>query len=254
MRKGFPEVGENVIVSVIRITPYSALCLLEEYPGKEGMIHVSEVTGKWVRDIRKFVKLNKRYVAKVLKVDEEKSHINLSLKRVSKREKERKLQEFKHEERAEKMLEILAKKKGMSLEKAYEEIGFDLQEKFGNMFKAFEQAAKSRDILVRMGVPENYADLIHEIAKENIKKKEVKITAELNLKFYTGDGVERVKEFLRQLSKNHKLEVKYISAPRYLVEMKTHDLKSAEKRLREVLTRAVSSIKDGEADFKIKSR
>ena len=82
-RKGFPSVGEVVLVTVKNITPYSALCTLDEYPGKEGMIHVSEVSGKWVRDIKKFVKKGKQYAAKVTRTDESKGHINLSLKRLS---------------------------------------------------------------------------------------------------------------------------------------------------------------------------
>lgn len=86
-RKGFPSEGEVVLITVKNITPYSALCSLNEYPGKEGMIHVSEVSGKWVRDIKKFVKQNKQYAAKVIRVDEIKGHINLSFKRLSKKSK-----------------------------------------------------------------------------------------------------------------------------------------------------------------------
>lgn len=43
-RKGLPEWGEFVLATVERITPYAAWCRLEEYPGIEGMVHVSEVS------------------------------------------------------------------------------------------------------------------------------------------------------------------------------------------------------------------
>lgn len=253
-RRGFPEEGGIVIVTVSRITPYSALCKLEEYLGKEGMIHVSEVSGKWVRDIRKFVKLNKQYVAKVLRVDEKKGHINLSLKRLSKRAKERKIQEFKEEQKAEKMLESIAKKKKISLNEAYETIGYELQEKFGDMFSAFDQAFKSPNLLIRRGIGEEWAKAIHTIAKEHIQKKKVKIRAELTLKLYSGNGIEEIKRFLSNLTNKYKVNVKYISAPRYSVEIENENPKLAEKRLKVELTDAVSSIKDGEASFKIVSK
>ncbi len=215
------------------------------------MIHVSEVAGKWIRDIRKFVKQNKQYAAKVLRVDERKGHINLSLKRLSKKEKERKLRDFKQEERAEKMLESIAKILKISLDKAYEKIGYDLQEKFGDMFKAFELGFESPDPLIRRGIPKKYAMLIHKVAKETIQKKQVKIKAELNLKFYTSDGIERVKEILTDLTDKYKFDVKYISAPRYSVEITSDNPKLAEKKLREELREAISNIKGGEASFKI---
>jgi len=250
-RRGFPDSGENVMVTVIQISPYSALCRLDEYPGKEGMIHVSEVSGKWVRDIKKFVKKNKQYAAKVMRVDEERGHINLSLKRLSKKAGERKLQEFKKEERAEKMLELVGKEFGLNLEQAYEKIGFDLQENFGDMFRVFEEALKSTDNIIRRGVEEKYAEIISKIAKENIQKKKIKIKTELSVKFYTGDGVEKLREFLKNLRDKYKFEIKYISAPRYSIEILSDDPKNDKRKLKEQLTKTISNIKDGEFNFKI---
>lgn len=250
-RKGFPSIGEVVIVSVINITPYSALCKLEEYPEKEGMIHISEVSGKWVRDIKKFVKLNKTYVVKVVNVDESKGHINLSLKRVSKIDKTRKMQDFKREQKAEKILEKVAKKKKINLNKAYEEIGYELQEKFGDLFKAFDIASKTPEQLIHRGITKNWVEIIHEVAEESIQRKKIKIKAELEVKFYTGDGVEKTKQFLNNLINKYGVNIKYISAPKYSVEIESENPKLAQKELTKQLTSAISSVKDGEASFKI---
>jgi translation initiation factor 2 subunit 1 len=250
-RKGFPSFGEIVIVNVINITPYSALCKLEEYPGKEGMIHISEVSGKWVRDIKKFVKLNKTYVTKVVNVDEQKGHINLSLKRVSKIDKTRKMQDYKKEQKAEKILEKIAKKQKITLDKAYEKIGFELQDEFGEMFKAFDIASKNPEILVQKGMPKSLVDVIHKVAKESIQRKKIKIKAELEVKFYTGDGVEKTKQFLNNLINKYGVNIKYISAPKYSIEIKSDNPKLAQKELTKQLTDTISGIKDGEANFRI---
>ena len=215
------------------------------------MIHISEVASRWVRDIRKFVKLNKTYVAKVIRVDERSGFIGLSLKRVARIEKTKKLQEYKQEQRAEKMLELVAKKAKISLDEAYEKIGFELQDRFGGMYKAFLLAYESPEPLIRKGIEEKWAKLIHEIAKDSIQKRKVKIKAELNLTFYAGDGIERIKEFLLNLKNKYKLDVKYISAPRYIIEIETEDPKNTQKQLEKILTNEVSKVKDGEASFKI---
>ena len=250
-KKGFPSVNEVIIVTPTRITPYSALCKLEEYPGKEGMIHISEVSGKWVRDIRKFIKPNKTYVAKVLRVDESKGHINISLKRVPRIDKTRKMKIYKSEQKAEKMLEKIAKEQRLTLDKMYEEFGFKLQEEFGDMFTAFEIAAKTPDKLSNSGIPEKWVKIIHEVAKKSIRKKKVKIKVELDVKFFTGDGIERTKKFLTDLTNKYNVTIKYISAPKYSVEKVSENPKFTQKELTKQLTDAISKIKDGEASFKI---
>jgi len=250
-RKGFPSEGEVVLVTVKNITPYSALCALNEYAGKEGMIHVSEVSGKWIRDIRKFVKQDKEYAAKVTRIDQEKGHINLSLKRLSKKAKDKKIQDYKKEEHAEKMLGIMGKKLGMTLDQAYEKIGYNLQETFGDMFIAFNNALENPEILDRRGIDKKYIELMKEIAKENIQKKEIKIKAVLDLRFYTSDGINGVKEFLNSLTNKYKWEIKYISAPKYSIEIKTNNPKQAEREFRESLEKEISEIKDGVASFNI---
>lgn len=250
-RKGYPNIGEKVIVTVINITPYSALCKLEEYPGKEGMIHISEVSGKWVRDIRKFVKLNKTYVAQVMRVNEKKGHINLSLKRVPRMEKKRKMQNYKREQKAEKILEKIAKDQKLTLDEVYEKIGFELQEKFGEMFRALDLAYESPEKLMNRGISEKWAKIIHKISKKNIKRKKVKIKAELDVKFFNGDGVEKLKQFLGNLTNKYKVNIKYISTPKYSVEIESENPKVAQKKLTKQLTNAVSNIKDGEANFKM---
>ena len=250
-RKGFPSEGEVVIVTVKSITPYSALCTLDEYPGKEGMIHVSEVTGKWVRDIKKFVKEGKKYVAKVTKVEEDKGHINLSLKKVPKKMKEKKIQDSKKEEYAEKMLKIIGEKLGLTLDEIYENLGYNLQEMFGDMFVAFNYAIEKPEILRSRGLDEKYVKLMEEVAKENIQKKEVEIKVILELKFYTSDGINRIKEFLIGLRDKYKWEIRYISAPRYIIQFKSKNPKQDEKIVREILENEVSKIKDGLASFTI---
>ncbi len=249
-RKGLPEWGELVLCTVDRITPFAAWCKLDEYDG-EGMIHVSEVSGKWVHDIREFVKPKKQYVAKVVKVDYQKNVINLSLKRVSLHDEKAKLNSYRRSQRAEKMLELAGKELGKTLEQSYEEVGFLLQEKFGELYVAFEEGKESKENLTKKGVSSQWADAIADILEKNFQEKEIIIKADLELKSYEPDGIKKIKEILKDIEKKTGATIKYISAPKYRIEIIAKDPKTTEKKLVHELDKVVEEMKNGEANYKL---
>ncbi|MEM5790848.1 MAG: S1 RNA-binding domain-containing protein, partial [Candidatus Aenigmatarchaeota archaeon] len=235
--------GKMIICKVKRITPYAAWCDLEEYPGVEGMIHISEVAGKWVKDIKKFVKVGKQYVAKVVKIDYQKNFVGLSLKRVNKKDEKDKLNEFRKEERAEKILEQAAKDLNKSLDQAYEEVGFVLQEKFDGLFSAFENISKDEKILEKISIGEEWKKALLEVIKKSFKEKEVEIKAEMEIKNFSSDGVERIKKILIDLEKNFGLDIIYLSAPKYMLTIKGKNPKKLEKKMIEALEFVVKETK-----------
>jgi translation initiation factor 2 subunit 1 len=251
-RKGLPEWGEFILCTVKRITPYAAWCTLDEYPEVEAMIHVSEASGKWVHDIRDFVKVNKRYVAKVVKIDYQRNTVNLSLKRVNRQEEKEKMNQFHKEQRAEKILELAAKEFNKNLDQAYEEVGFLLQEKFGELSVAFDELRKSPDLLIKKGIPDQWIKALSDVLEKSIQEKEFILKADLEIKSFASDGVEDIRKVLGNFQKSCGCTVKYISAPIYRVELRTKDPKSGEKGLREGLDNVLKEIKkfDGEGNYK----
>ncbi|MCD6367842.1 MAG: S1 RNA-binding domain-containing protein [Candidatus Aenigmarchaeota archaeon] len=238
-KEKYPEVGELVIGTVKEVNPYSVFISLDEYPGRVGMIHISEVARKWVRDIRNWAKKGQKTVCLVMDVDKEKDHITLSWKRISDRDKNNRLQRWKRDEKGEKLLSDLAKKKKMSLDKAYEKIGYDLQENFRDMLEPFELALrKGPEYLERRGLSKKWAEEILKIAKERIKIKEVKITKEVEIKSYEPDGIEKIKRAFKEIVKKYGLEFKYLAAPKYALSISTKDPKEGEK----ILNKAVEEI------------
>lgn len=252
-RKGLPEWGELVLCRVDRITQFAAWCKLEEYPSCEGMIHISEVAGKHVYDIRDFVKRDKEYVAKVIRIDYQKNLVNLSLKRVSEKEKERKLNLFRKEQRAEKILEQAAKEIGKSLDRAYEEVGFFLQENFDSLFTAFEKIRKNPTYLEKLGVSEEWIIALKKVIEKSFVEKEVPIVAELELKFFDGSGMDKIRNLLIGLEEASGATVTYISAPKYRVEIKTKNPKAERKKLVEHLENLVKKAKElgGEGSYRL---
>lgn len=229
VKQGYPKFGELVLCTARRISQFAAWCSLDEYQNLEGMIHISEAAGKWVHDIKKFIKPNKQYVAKIVKVDPQANVLNLSLKRVSKSEERSKWNEFRKEQRADNILKVIAHELGISVEQGYEKIGFKLQEEFGDLYSGFEEINKSPPTLSKLGIQENWHDAILKVLEKNFIEKEFNIKAELEMFSYESDGVERIKKLLQAIEKSG-ISVAYISAPKYRLQMKTKNPKSDTKK------------------------
>ena len=105
-------------------------------------------------------------MCRVMRVEPEKNHVNLSLKRVRKEEASRKMREFKSEERAEKLLAQVGEALGKSLEEIYKELGEDLQDKAGSLFNAFQILQKDKNLLARKGIDEKYLNAMQEVAEK----------------------------------------------------------------------------------------
>ena len=228
-KQGYPRFGELVLCTARRISQFAAWCSLDEYQNLEAMIHISEAAGKWVHDIKKFIKPNKQYVAKVVKVDPQANVVNLSLKRVSKSEERSKWNEFRKEQRADNILKVIAHELGISVEKAYEEIRFKLQEEFGDLYTGFEEINKSPSILSKLGIQEKWHQPILKVLEKNFVEKEFNIKVELQMSSYESDGVERIKKLLQAIEKSG-ISVAYISAPKYRLEMTTKNPKADTKK------------------------
>lgn len=228
LKKGLPKYGDLVICTVKRISPFAAWVLLDEYSNLEGIIHVSEVAGKIVYDIREFVKLNKKYVAKVIGIDEEKKLIKLSLKRVSEYEEKDKLNKHRLEKRAFSIINQAVKniKKESEIESYIQKI----LENFESLNLFLE---KVKEGFVEFEDKELIAE-IKRILEKSIKEKVFRIKAEIILRSFEPDGIERIKSSLLKLEESG-LKVKYISAPRYLVELETKNPKKDEKKFEDLL-------------------
>ena len=238
-KRGLPAIGELVICRITRINPNSAFAKLEEYD-KEGMVHISEISRGWVRDIRKHLKTGQTLITKVLNVD--RAAIGLSIKRVDDKQKNEKMKEYKLNNKAEMMLDIVAKKLGKSLNQAYEEAGFLLQENYGSLYEGFKKSLKNQEQLKERGIPAEWVEQIRAIAEKSIEQKEFEFKKKLILKSFKPDGVILIKDVLKKAG-DMGLSISYISAPEYLVKFKTKEVKSGEKEFENKIDKIVEMAK-----------
>ncbi len=238
--KEYPDDGELVVGTVSSVRDYGAFVKLEEYPGKEGFIHVSEVTTGWVKYIRDFIREGKKIVAKVIDVNESRNQINLSLKRVTDAQKRKKMQEWKNEIRGRMLFERLANKLGMEPEEAYEAFGYDLIEVFGGIYHAMEAVVVEDDVLEEEGFEGDWVPEFVKMAKDNIAPPFVSITGTLIISSEAPDGVEVIKEALRRAeSTDENIEIHYVGSPKYRMKVTADDYKTAEKIMKKAADSAI---------------
>ncbi len=237
-RKELPDVGELVVGTVREVYDYGAYLTLDEYQGVEAYLPWSEVASRWVRSIEEAVKPGQKVVVKVIRVYPARRQVDVSLKRVTDSERRRKMTEWKREQKAEKILEIVAGKLGRSVEEAYREVGWKLEDAYGEVMAAFEEAAiRGEEVLRRAGVPDEWIKPLLEEIKRHVEVKRVKIAGTFTLRSLSPDGVKRIKEVLKaveraaRVSSDVKVRLYTVGAPRYRIELSAYDYKTLEKAL-----------------------
>ena len=254
-RPEWPEVGDMVIATVEKITSYGAYVRLDEYD-KEGLLHVSEVASRWVRNIRDYVREGQKVVLKVLRVQADKGQVDLSRRRVTKRDKKEKIQSWKKDRKAESLLRTAAEKLNISFEEAYEKAGILIENTFGELYTGLEKTAKDGvDVLLDLGISKEIAVTLEEIAKDKIQISLVKVKGILNLQNPKPKGVLIIKDTLRNAkevgdSQGAEVTVYLVSPPKYRIIVEAEDYKTAENVLQASTSSAIDFLsKNGGKGF-----
>ena len=256
--RGFPEDGELVVCTVKSVKNFGAFVTLDEYDDKEGFVHVRDVTTGWVKYIRDFIREGQKIVCKVLGVDSSKGHIDLSLKTVNEHQKREKIQQWKNEKKAEKLMEIVAERMSISLDSAYDLFGNKVLDAYETLYGAFETVAASADEF-RSEFDGDWIDVFVEVAVENVTLSYVQIEGILELRSSAPNGVELIKNAMKKgekAAKDAKVSIQYVGAPRYRIVITADEYKEAEDVMKTVSSAVIDDLvkAGGEAVLKRESK
>lgn len=255
IKKEYPEQGEFVIGTVIKVQNYGAFVSLDEYPNREGFIHIAEIASGWVKRIRNHIKEKQKVVCKVMSIDIDKGHVDLSLKRVNEHQKREKIKEWKNNRKAERLFEMLAESLSKPIDDIYKEFGKDLVQHYGSLYKAFEETAYDPDILGEDGFSGDWIEPMKKISEENIAIQFVDITGYLDVKSFEPDGIKHIRKALLNGEKSEyddvSIEIHYIGAPHYTICVKAPDYKIAEEEMKKAVSRIETELSKhkGEISF-----
>lgn len=244
--------------TIDEVTDHGAYATLDEYGDKEGMIHIREIASGWIKNIRRHVKEGQKMVCKVLDIDKEKEHIDLSMRRVKDSQRSWKSEQWKRERKAENLLNQAANRVGEDLDAAYKKIGFPLLEEFDDVYTAFEEAARrGREVLdENLEIDDEWTEALMDLIETSVEPPTVDVKGYVDLKSSRTDGVKVISSALQEAQEQNSdsdssIEIQYIGAPTYLIEVTAPAYKTAEKTLRKVADNAVSVVEErgGEGEF-----
>ena len=194
-REGWPEPGSLVVCTVTQVVDFGAFVSLDEYSGKQGLIHISEVASGWIKYIRDHVREGQKIVCKVLNVDTSRHHIDLSLKDVNEHQRREKIQEWKADQKAWKWLEMAYKDRPDDVKR----VADALMASYDSLYLAMEEAAISgTDALADSDLTEEDVKILESLSRDNVKLPSVEISGYVDITSPAPDGVEVVKKALKQ--------------------------------------------------------
>ena len=252
-KQGKPSVGDIVLCTVKKIITHSVFVIFDEYTGLEGMVNISEVAPGRIRNLRDHVKEGKKIVCKVLHINPHTGNIDLSLRRVGQSYTKEKLLEYKQEEKAEKLLEVIGKQVKKNIKEMYDIVGLNAIQKYGSLYSFFEKIVTDGDkIIDELNIPIEIKKLLLQYIKDKIKPTELSVSATFSLKCYEEGGIRIIKNLLRGYVKNNN-KIVYLGAPNYKITFVTTDYKNGESELKSTLEALEKASKTVKCEMKVVS-
>jgi translation initiation factor 2 subunit 1 len=121
-----------------------------------------------------------------------------------------------------------------------------MEDKFG-LYEGFEKAAiEGPEALTEIGVPEDIAAAISQVAQERIHVKMVKVKGVLEIRCLKPNGVKIIKEAFHKAKaekiKDANIKFYVIAAPKYSLEVQAENYKRAEELMQKTADNVVANI------------
>jgi len=207
---------DDVVLCTVKRIEGTTVFLDIEGEGSGSMV-LSEVAAGRIRNLRDYVSPNKKIVCKVLKVTED--HIELSLRRVTAREKKQVLDRSKKERALKSMLKSVGANAGEVLDKI--KIDYDIVD-------FLEEGSKDKKIFEKyVGVEK--ASKLSQIVSEKVEKEKV-VSGKITLSTESDSGVSDIKDVLNVKD----VDIKYVGSSVFSVSVSGRDFREANNKLSEV--------------------
>ncbi|WP_292520341.1 translation initiation factor IF-2 subunit alpha [Methanoculleus sp.] len=238
----WPEEGELVVCTVVDVKDFAAFVTLDEYNGRRGLIPISEIARGWIKYIRDYIREGQKVVCKVLGVDPDRGHIDLSLKDVNEHQRREKVHEWKSEQKAAKWIGFASEATGVD-RKVIEEA---IYREYGQLYPAFEDIVTTGgEAAEKLKLDEPVTKSLISIAHENVKVSRVTITGHLILTSPRPDGVNVIRRALRSAQpkvEDVDIDLIYVGAPKYRIKVTAPDYKAAERAIEKAASAAVGVV------------
>ena len=242
-----PHEGDLVVATVTTVKQNGCYVSLDEFDGREGFIFIGEIASGWVRNIRAHVREGQRLICKITGMRRDGTSFELSLKSVSEERRRDRLQQWKNEQRAIQLFGVLGEQVGWSEEEATS-LREELIASFGTLYGSFEEAATSETAMSDSGFDDPWVPAFIQCALENIVPPFVEIRGVFTLTCDDENGIDRIQDALlvAEALSDAEAEIEvacfYDGAPKYRIEVKAPDFRTAEDLWEEATSATLTSI------------
>ncbi len=225
------EEGQIVLCTVTKIIGTTVFVRLDQY-GTEGAIMTSEIAPGRIRNLRDYVVPNKKIVCKILRIDK-RGQIDLSLRRVSAKERREALESYQKEKSFEAALKTILTTPDETIKK--------IKEKY--LLVEFLESAKANPQLLDNYMSRQESEKILNILNTK-KEKEVSVKKKFSLSSKEENGIVKIKEILPK-------ETTYIAAGKYALTIKDKNYKDANTRLNTLMAEIEKKAKQEKCFFEL---
>ncbi|MCY0859252.1 MAG: translation initiation factor IF-2 subunit alpha [Sulfolobaceae archaeon] len=259
-KRNIPDHDELVIATVKQVFDYGAYVTLDEFGNIQAFLPWSEVSSKWVKNIKDVLKEGRKIVVKVIRIDRSKGTIDVSLKKVNEDERRKKLAMWKRLQKADKILELVAQKLSKKEQEAWQVVGWPLMDKYGDILGALEKATKEGEkVLIDAGVPKEWIKPLIEETSKHMEEKRVKVSKVVMLRSKDSLGVEKIKKVFEEIAEISRayedeiinLKIYTIGAPRYRIDLIGTDGKELSKIMDELIGKMREISKEEDVEFNL---
>lgn len=201
----------------------------------DGSIVLSEIAPGRIRNLRDYVVPHKKIVCKILKKG--KDHYQLSLRRVTEKERKQVMDDYKKEKSGQMILKSVLKDKCPAV----------LDKIEGTIADFLEEVKKDAKILEKHCSKEEIKKLLEILTKKKEKQQEIK--KEFYLKSNQNNGIKTIKKILD--IKQDNLEIKYLGNSKFRLIIKDKDLKKADQQAESILENIKTQAKKQKAEFSL---
>ncbi|MBR9701396.1 hypothetical protein GOV13_00575 [Candidatus Pacearchaeota archaeon] len=231
------EVGDILLCTVERIAGTMVFVRIDD-TGQQGSIILSEIAPGRIRNLRDYVVPKKKIICKILRISPN-GNIDLSLRRVTKKEQQEIRDSNKQEKSSKSILKSVLGDKSKDVVNEILE-----QDKVSNFLQEAKENSKNLEKIVGKDDAKKILDILNtQKQKKAVVKKTISLTTS------KPNGLELIKKILGKIKE---AEIRYISAGKYSVKTEASDIKTADNMLKEVLSKIEKTAKKEHVEFGIK--
>lgn len=229
------KIDDLVMCSVDKIEGTTVFVKIEGFG--PGTIVFSEIAAGRIRNIREYVFPNKKIVCKVLKISQD--HVELSLRRVTGKEREEMEEKYQKEKTFQGMLKTVSSNPG--------EIVAKIKEKY-DIGEFIENIKEKPSILSEFLKKEDVEKITKILSEKKEKDKEVKRIIKIN-----DDSESGINDIKYTLDVKN-VEIHYLGSSQFSVIAKAKDFKQAESTLNAAIQEIQKRAKERKAVLEVKEK